>query len=344
MKKEKFKKKFVYRLGMEETNSSSSHSCCIVTDRTFEARPGDPEYNLNIKNNILYIPEPDVDFGSDRQKFNTCLEKLWYVCGFYATSYTGYGQKRLRRLETILKKVFNVSEVKFEWVDRFLTNYPSSESEEDYIEMCEEAESLSYSPTIDHQSYSSMRKEVCESVESIRSFILNKNSWLYTDSDCSTSYEFYGETLKEKEADILLKINFGGNLGIVDILVSEMDRLFTPQPPFRKVSFLEDLIYDRETNMFYVSPSLHLGVRVAPGCEKRNDPKESNPENYYAMCSGEAIIKNIEGKYYIKFSQISANVQSVRSQEDFIQLMNIIEKNYVLFPVEIISKEFGKLV
>ncbi len=342
MKKEKFKKKFVYRLGMEETNSSSSHSCCIVTDRAFEARPGDPEYNLNIKNNILYIPEPDIEFGSDRQKFNTCLEKLWYVCGFYATSYTGYGQKRLRRLETILKKVFNVSEVRFEWVDRFLADHSGADDEED---LCEEVESLSYSPTIDHQSCSSMQKEVCESIESIRSFILNKNSWLYTDGDCSTSYEFYGETLKEKEADILLKINFGGNLGIVDILVSDMDMLFALQSPFRKASsFLEDLIYNRETNMFYVSPSQYLEVRMAPGCGKRNDPRESNPENYYAILSGEEIIKNIEGKYYVKFSQIAANVQSVKPQEEFIQLMNMIEKNYVLFPVEIISKEFGKLV
>ena len=78
----------VSRVGLPETNSSSSHSISIsyndeklVVPTNYRTKYG----NINIVQDTLYVPAPPsyCCFGSETGKYNDLLIKLWYVCSFF---------------------------------------------------------------------------------------------------------------------------------------------------------------------------------------------------------------------------------------------------------------------
>ena len=200
--------------GLIETNSSSSHAVSICMDARTNLKPGDPEFDLDIRDGVLYIPCRGQDFGWEWEKSNSCLTKLQYVCAFFFEQYQELRfQKSQKKLEKILKDIFGVKEVKFEWVEEYAQKYKNGE-DPDYLRC----------PSIDHQSYSDMKAEILENSDTLRNFLLNPGSWWYGGNDNSDPDPgFYSETKIEipDSPEAIVTADFGGTLGIIDFPLLE---------------------------------------------------------------------------------------------------------------------------
>lgn len=200
--------------GLVETNSSSSHALSICSDKSTYAKPGDPEFDLDIKDGVLYIPIRGDDFGWSYEKSNSCLTKLHYVCGFFFNSYEPlYKHKRVVQLTKILKDFLGVSKVVYAWEEEVL-NDPNHGPNDP----------CTGSPNIDHNSYSESREEIMESKDTIIDFIFNKNSWFFGGNDNSDAPAGYYKEMKfnceEDGVDTATAtIDFGGDIGEVDFRV-----------------------------------------------------------------------------------------------------------------------------
>jgi hypothetical protein len=81
--------RLIKRVGMPETNSSSSHAISINMGPDL-IMPGDPRFNLEIKDNILIVPVYKSSeryggstFGQASDKYCDPRTKLQYICGYY---------------------------------------------------------------------------------------------------------------------------------------------------------------------------------------------------------------------------------------------------------------------
>ena len=208
--------KTVYRAaGLPETNSSSSHSVCICMDENTNLKPGDPGFDLDIRDGILYVPERGEDFGWEFEKSNSCQTKLQYLCAFYFSSWAPlYTQKRAMKLTEILKKIFGVKDVVYEWVENY-KEYAEREGGDD-------PPSLDAAPSIDHQSYSDMKAEITENFDTIKNFLLNPKSWWFGGNDNSNDIPGFKDEMCYKEPEDpeligLMTADFGENgLGKMD--------------------------------------------------------------------------------------------------------------------------------
>ena len=219
------KRKRVVRIGLPETNSSSSHSVSInMGDDVI--MPGDPRFNLEIKDNKLFVPIRPGGFNWEVEKYNDPLTKLQYVCGMLCGCYTRSGQIRLIKFRRLLCKLFNVSDVVFEWDVQYRRQHEELMRKIKGNEVDCEGNRWSYDddpsvdyPEIDHNSHD-IFDEVIESTETIKKFILNPNSWLYLGND-NSNYppHFYDDSWLEPEYDepeYTCHIDFGNNIGRVD--------------------------------------------------------------------------------------------------------------------------------
>lgn len=203
--------------GLIETNSSSSHAVSICMDAETNLKPGDADFDLDIKNGVLFIPIREGEFGWQWEKSNSCLTKLQYVCGFFFNKYQKPEvQKSQKKLEKILKKILGVDKVVFEWVEQYVEDCKDPDGGENYFD----------SPEINHNSYSEMREEILENEDTIRNFILNPKSWWYGGNDNSDPpFGFYSETkITEEdntstEPEAILTAEFG-SLGTIDFPLS----------------------------------------------------------------------------------------------------------------------------
>lgn len=223
--------------GLVETNSSSSHSVSICMDEKTNLKIGDPGFDLDIRDGILYIPTRDEEFGWDYEKSNSCQTKLQYVCAFFFNSYEPlYLQKRQKKLENILKRILGVKGVVFQWVEDYISDYKLMSKAyktvpADDIGLC--------SPCINHNSYSDMREQILESEDTIKNFILNPKSWWYGGNDNSDPPDgFYEESIVEDvdQPEAIITIDFGGDLGEIDFPSPSF-----PASPDGGSNFYEDL-------------------------------------------------------------------------------------------------------
>ena len=149
------------RKGVFETNSSSSHSISIAT--------ADKQFVLDTS----FMPEGDGvlrlfggEFGWEWNKINDANTKANY-CAVYA--YHDYYKSEM--LKEVLLEQTGAREVDFSFDKEGCGNY------------------------IDHQSYD-VAKEAFANKETLRNFIFNLNSWLFTGNDNSSkprSYYFVDE-------------------------------------------------------------------------------------------------------------------------------------------------------
>lgn len=206
----------VKRIGLPETNSSSSHSVSISMKGNL-IKPGDPEFNIDIRDGILYIPG-DVDFGWDYFKYNTPLEKLQYVCGIFCGS-EYENKKNIFKLKKILKEIFGVKDVVFEWRQKYYQELKDgADPEEIYYA----------SPQIDHNS-SDIFEEIIENTEVIKNFILSRNSWLLGGND-NSDYPpgFFGNSyidLDQEDPEAILSIDLEGKIGRVDFEIPILQKI-----------------------------------------------------------------------------------------------------------------------
>ena len=202
--------KKVIRTNFPETNSSSSHSVVICTNKNSLI----PNPLRVRKDGTLFISERGEDFGWEYEKYNTVLEKLWYVCGIIFNYGKGNGKKK-RLLVDVLKKYTGAKKVVFEWEEK-RKKHPENYDPDDIYN--------TGAPEIDHNS-SDIFPEIIESRESIKNFIFNDRSWLFLGNDNSSAPDgFYdvGENAGENTCpEAIASIEFGGKIGRVDVEISK---------------------------------------------------------------------------------------------------------------------------
>ena len=200
--------KIVRRIGMPETNSSSSHAVSISMNPTSLVAPGDKDWDIEItEDGILRIPG-GKEFGWEYFKTNSILTKLQYLCGIYCYDIrTDHGKKSITKLKKILKRIFGVRDVEFLWITEFSERLKEVEDPDDAY--------YAY-PEIDHNSHD-IFEEITENESVIRAFLLSRDSWLYGGNDNSDAPEgFYNEPISISRVNAILSVELGGKIGRVD--------------------------------------------------------------------------------------------------------------------------------
>lgn len=240
---EKIKK--VIRKNLPETNSSSSHSVVICVDD-----------NLLVDNSLLPMDENGVihipcreNFGWEYEKYNDPMTKIQYVCGILWQNKSN--RKMVKKLKDIIINYTGATDVLFEWEEKKKNaNTPEDEEENDdyYWE--------SGAPGIDHNS-SDIFPEIIESTKSLKNFIFNSKSWLYLGNDNSEApegfYEDEDEIEEKKDPFVVVSVNYGGDLGVIDFEFKESTKGNIIYELNRE-DLIDDVVYDPKTNKFK-----HLG-------------------------------------------------------------------------------------
>ena len=159
-----------------ETNSSSSHSVCISMDSEI-----DPSIYELIKNDKLYIYPRSEGFSN--YKTNKCLDKLQFLVSIICTDVsTVHGSKRVKHLRTLLKNAIGVNNVYIGHIDEYYEMLRKRNKQP--FENKFEYESFIFKnfrlPKIISDNIKTIEEEIFETRETLRSFILSPNSWLYS--------------------------------------------------------------------------------------------------------------------------------------------------------------------
>ena len=228
---DKRKIKKVIRVGLPETNSSSSHSVSINLGDDL-IMPGDPRFNLKIRNGILYVPEykstgSSDAFGWEIEKYNDPKTKLQYVCGILCTDYESRsGLIKIAKFKRLLRSILGVKDIKFEWDTKFSKDLKKYQDK--HKNGYEEDDSYPYRncPEINHNSHV-IFEEIIESPETIKKFIFNPKSWLYLGNDNSDYPKFFYEEswveFEEDKPEYYGYIEFPDPIGRLDFDIPYMD-------------------------------------------------------------------------------------------------------------------------
>lgn len=322
--------------GLIETNSSSSHAVSICMDAKTNLRPGDPDFDLDIKDGVLYIPKREEgEFGWQWEKSNSCLTKLQYVCGFFFNQYQKPEvQKSQRKLEKILKKIFGVNKVVFEWVEEYVKD-PSTE-----VFNC---------PDINHNSYSEMRVEILENEDTIRNFILNPKSWWYGGNDNSDAPPgFYSETKITEEMELaedpetILTVDFGEELGKIDfpLVYPSEDGLLNSIKYTEGNEFIDHIAWSTSKGKFILENT--EVVKSSDRLDRLSLYEEIiiDDKLYFAFY-GSSIMDII-----IKEQKINPRISNAERVKNIISTNSdkIVEgRDYMFAPAKLWAKEFGVL-
>ena len=206
--------KKVIRRDLPETNSSSSHSVVISLDKS--GIMNKEEWNLDIDDNgILHIPVFSC-FGREFFSTNTVLGKLQYLSCIYINSYykdrARFG-KQTHKFVSVIKGILGIKGVVFEEAAEFYKDLKEGvigPEDREYYEF----------PSIDHQSHD-IFPEIIESEETIKNFLLNRNSWLYGGSDeVREDPRVYAATEIFNDPIACISAELGGDIGRVDVEIT----------------------------------------------------------------------------------------------------------------------------
>ena len=208
----------VRRIGLAETNSSSSHSVIINSiDRKFDLKSLLPD-----ENNIVRIPYLRVDFGNTNfQAFNNPVIKIQLVLsilGQFSEDLIDFG-KKIFRLKRILCDFSGANDFIFEGLEHLVKNYNDTRKEgyeDSFYEVLDCTLSL-----VDHQSSRGLKINIFENKESVLNFIFNEDSWLFLSSDCCDNETLILNVLRKHyslDSDIknYATVELGYNIGNVD--------------------------------------------------------------------------------------------------------------------------------
>lgn len=206
--------KKIIRRDLPETNSSSSHSVVISMDPS--GILGRDEWDLNIdESGILHVPVFS-SFGREFFCTNSVLGKLEYLsCAYIRAYYKDRAQfgKQVHKFTSAIKGILGIKGVVFEEATKFYRDLKDGAIEEEdtvYYEF----------PSIDHQSQDII-PEMIESEETIKNFLLNRNSWLYGGSDeVREDPKVYASTEILCPPIACISSELGGDIGRVDVEVT----------------------------------------------------------------------------------------------------------------------------
>lgn len=199
--------KKVERFNLPETNSSSSHS--VVINRASIEYSSD----IDLDEDGDIVLESGRGFGWEWKAMNSIKDKLLYVCGIYYYTCTKWGEKsyakkytdvhkKLSALSRLVCKFTGANGVKFTWIN-------SSNDDDGH-------------PEIDHES-SYIFDSIIESTYSLKNFLFNKKSWLFTGNDNSDEQEdFYDPAFdNSNRVSAEVTLDYGGTIGSVQFNIPE---------------------------------------------------------------------------------------------------------------------------
>jgi len=236
--------KEVARLGLPETNSSSSHSVVISMDsKTLVPKE---EWELDIDENLILRVPRFNSFGRHYFKSNRIITKIQYLsCYFLSGTYLNLPtfRKKAHKFTQVIKDILGVKGVIFETI-------------REWIDITSERFWQMEFPEVDHESLD-IFSEILESEETIKNFLLNKNTWIYGGADGYREAKFYYlDTEIENKVIGCFSCYLGGFIGRVDIEIYDgemVDSYETGQVLESITKMLSNFSYDFSTEKFIIS-------------------------------------------------------------------------------------------
>lgn len=331
------------RKNFPETNSSSSHSVSISLSGKYY-KP--EEWNIEIQDDgTIFIPNSIDDFGWEFRKYNDVLTKIQYVSSIF---YVKENPKKLKILKDVIKSFTGAKRVIFEFEKDF------EEECRDYLKKNEKLnlkDIINFGSEIDHGS-NSIFPQILESKNTIKDFIFNPSSWLFLGNDNSNTPDkfFLTPESHEKESDAIVSIDFGGIIGRVDFELNQ----FPPKKNLIKTLYkidqfgiLDSIFIDRNTGEI-------IDIR------KITNPRQFMTLDCLRLFKFSKVYNNIgkiKESIYVaytskEFDELFFSKERKKDDKEndyektFIELINTLEspKYYKLFPVKLITKEFGELL
>lgn len=320
--------KKIVRLGVPETNSSSSHSLCICMEGSL-CNLGDECWDFDIRDEgkVLYIPKPDMIFDRNFFSSNHCLLKTQYAFGL-ALSRQPEAQKTIIK---VLKGVTGVDEVKIEWVEEYKKELETKPARYIYVS----------SPYVDHNS-TDLFDEAFENEEVLKNFIFSPYSWLYGGDDSYSEEEIgsYYSTMVNNPNDEggYLEVDFGGKLGKIDIILDNVTQFCsTDKSSSGLLSMLGAADTDKIKGLYYDSEKKEVGYLL------RDSKKTTIPDTYFVSLR----IFEDNSKIYlglVKQDQDLISVLKSNARDDLEEFYDSGGIDETLFEASIYSNKYGKIL
>ena len=247
----------VFRNGLPETNSSSSHS--VVINQLGNKKYENTDIGID-ENGIIKIPS-GINFEFGRTSFshhNDFKTKVAFIISLGID--TGKPVKKfLKQLKSIICSYTGAKDVIFEGIEKYNTMYKENFENgciEDYYGndmtwMMYDLLETAFG-SVDHQSRD-ISEHVFENKNTLKNFLFNPDSWLLLGDDCTdVDYEtrkLFKQVYKTdppKNKIYSANIDFGYNLGRIDFLIDNIsDKDFITRNIFEgRDKLIQELIFD----------------------------------------------------------------------------------------------------
>lgn len=330
-KNNNFTIKRVIRANLPETNSSSSHSVVICRDPRFLIKREDLNKYLELRDDgVLYIKKRGEDFGWEWEKYNSPMQKIWYVCGILFGNYIE--NHKLRKIfKDLLKSYTGATDVIFEWEEERKKEDPNCLNDDYYFENA---------PQIDHNS-SDIFPEIVESRESLRNFIFNSKSWLYLGNDNSDADDSFYDDQDEEKSPAIASLEFGGKIGRVDVELKK----------FPNINIIDEIIKDDVIQNLVYNTTKHEWEIERPS-SRFTTLFDKNSDKSKLYISNDNLDKILKPKhiYWISTKLMEmlgkAGYSIWKDNIDKEKIINILKSNpdhWKAIPIKIITEEFGEI-
>lgn len=328
----------VRRVGLPETNSSSSHSVVIDSGSSKDSLPGSPYWDLPIDDKG-YIHIPSRDFGREGERHNTVLGKVQYVAGLMLSSDFRTYCKRLRSLADILVEISGAKDVIFDW---FPSTYKDIQEDNFYVE---DGIWWSLGCNIDHQSMD-LDEEVLESTEILKNFLFKSSSWLFLGDDSfdDDGPKIEAGVMEKHEPEAFITVDVGGDIGRVDIPVDRFPFDASPEEYLRTGWFGDELILQ---SIYFVDGKPQ---NLPDTCSRVLEYKGSLKGGYVYWASqafSDALIQKLSERTGKTTNQTKFKLSFGGPSDDEGVLIRELEKempeDVMIIPYNIETKEFGEV-
>lgn len=341
MKSNKLNKiRFSIRNNFPETNSSSSHSVSISISGNYY-KPD--EWNIDIDNKgIIYIPNSLNDFSGEFKRYNDVLTKIQYVSSI---SIVKTNSKKLNLLKSVIKSFTGAKDIIFQWEEELQSKIKNLKDLGLNIK-----DNLDLYSLGSYVTDESLIDQIFESRSTLKNFIFSPNSWLFLGND-SMGYpvNFFNVSNTIKEPDAIASVDFGGNIGRIDFEIPKYPDTISVVEKILKdeLQILQSIVIDRTTGIPKIN---ELTCRNCYSYNNSIDITQYNNDNLFLF----SIISYHQKKFFIKekpFIFYSSNdlINEIREKHNTINLDQLLKtksspRDYKIFPIHLITKEFGELI
>ena len=319
--------KKLQRIGILETNSSSSHSLCISTSGSL-CKPGDPCWDVRLSEDgkTVYLPNFRACFNQQAFQTNKCGTKIQYA---YAAALKKDIQKQ-HDITRLIKQVTGAENVVIGWVESYKEEINKVGHDLGMAEV--------NVPEIDHDSVDDSFEEIFETEETLKNFLFNPNSWLIVEHENFTDYRIKlmascGLTdlgYYDEEDRAMLSVDIGGEFGRIDIEVNGISEIAPSE--IKSNEKISGLMLDKDGNPVYGTKKglLFGSANVGPLILLKGD-------DFYLTIFGEPSPHKIS-----KAASRFASTTEIKTEEDVKEHYGDIP--YKMFKISMVSDKYGKLL